>query len=287
MTTRAYAKINLDLRLGHRRPDGYHPIDTFFVRVNVFDTLSANITTDGKCSLSIDGDTRLSTGEDNLVIRAARAIQKYAPKGAGVALRLDKKIPQGAGLGGGSSDAASTLLLMRKLWGTPHSDEELARIGAELGSDVPFFLQPHAARATGRGEILEPVPLRDLPWALLIHPGFPSPTAQAYTDYAKQPGPGREGPPLILIQCDGLKLTLHPRNDLECPVESKFVWIRSAREWLEKQPGVLAARMSGSGSTVFALWKSEGEAKKATTPAREYFGNDAWLQVAQLICGSE
>jgi 4-diphosphocytidyl-2-C-methyl-D-erythritol kinase len=287
MTTRAYAKINLDLRLGPRRPDGYHPIDTFFVRVNVFDTLHADITTDGKCTLSIDGDSRLSAGEDNLIIRAARAVQKYAPKGAGVALRLDKKIPQGAGLGGGSSDAASTLLLMRKLWSTHHSDEDLALLGAELGSDVPFFLQPHAAHATGRGEILEPVPLRDLPWALLIHPGFPSPTAQAYAEYAKRPGPGQEGPPLLLIQRDGSKLTLRPRNDLERPVEGKFLWIRSAREWLEKQSGVMTARMSGSGSTVFAIWRSENEAKKIASAAREYFGGEAWLQVAQLICGSE
>jgi len=287
MTTRAYAKINLDLRLGHRRSDGYHPIDTFFVRVNVFDTLQADLTTDGQCTLSIDGDTRLSIGEDNLVIRAARAVQKYAPKGAGVALRLDKKIPQGAGLGGGSSDAASTLLLMRKLWSTNHSDQDLALLGAKLGSDVPFFLQPHAARATGRGEILEPVPLRDLPWALLIHPGFSSPTAQAYTEYAKQPGPGREGQPLLLTQRDGRELTLNPRNDLERPVEGKFLWIQSAREWLEKQSGVLAARMSGSGSTVFALWKSESEAKKTASAARDYLGGEAWLQVAQLICGSE
>jgi len=287
MTTRAYAKINLDLRLGPRRPDGYHPIDTFFVRVNVFDTLHADITTDGKCTLSIDGDSRLSAGEDNLIIRAARAVQKYAPKGAGVALRLDKKIPQGAGLGGGSSDAASTLLLMRKLWGTHHSEEDLALLGAELGSDVPFFLQPHAARATGRGEILQPVPLRDLPWALLIHPGFPSPTAQAYAEYAKRPGPGQEGPPLLLIQRDRSELTLRPRNDLERPVEGKFLWIRSAREWLEKQSGVMTARMSGSGSTVFAIWKSENEAKKIASAAREYFGGEAWLQVAQLICGSE
>ena len=287
MTTRAYAKINLNLRLGPRRPDGYHPIDTFFVRVNVFDTLHADITTDGNCTLSIDGDSRLSAGEDNLVIRAARAVQKYAPKGAGVALRLDKKIPQGAGLGGGSSDAASTLLLMRKLWGTHHSEEDLALLGAELGSDVPFFLQPHAAHATGRGEILEPVPLRDLPWALLIHPGFPSPTAQAYAEYAKRPGPGQEGPPLLLIQRDRSELTLRPRNDLERPVEGKFLWIRSAREWLEKQSGVMTARMSGSGSTVFAIWKSENEAKKIASAAREYFGGEAWLQVAQLICGSE
>jgi 4-diphosphocytidyl-2-C-methyl-D-erythritol kinase len=287
MTTRAYAKINLDLRLGIRRPDGYHPIDTFFVRVNVFDTLHADITTDGKCTLSIDGDSRLSAGEDNLIIRAARAVQKCAPNGAGVALRLDKKIPQGAGLGGGSSDAASTLLLMRKLWSTHHSDEDLTLLGAELGSDVPFFLQPHAARATGRGEILEPVPLRDLPWALLIHPGFPSPTAQAYAEYAKRPGPGQEGPPLLLIQRDGSELTLHPRNDLERPVEGKFLWIRSAREWLEKQSGVMTARMSGSGSTVFAIWKSEKEAEKAASAAREYFGEDSWVQVAQLICGGE
>jgi 4-diphosphocytidyl-2-C-methyl-D-erythritol kinase len=287
MTTRAYAKINLDLRLGPRRPDGYHPIDTFFVRVNVFDTLHADITTDGKCTLSIDGDSRLSAGEDNLIIRAARAVQKYAPKGAGVALRLDKKIPQGAGLGGGSSDAASTLLLMRKLWSTNHSDEDLALLGAELGSDVPFFLQPHAAHATGRGEILEPVPLRDLPWALLIHPGFPSPTAQAYAEYAKRPGPGQEGPPLLLIQRDGSKLTLRPRNDLERPVEGKFLWIRSAREWLEKQSGVMTARMSGSGSTVFAIWRSENEAKKIASAAREYFGGEAWLQVSQLICGTD
>jgi 4-diphosphocytidyl-2C-methyl-D-erythritol kinase len=91
----------------------------------------------------------------------------------------------------------------------------------------------------------------------------------------------------LLIQRDGSKLTLRPRNDLERPVEGKFLWIRSAREWLEKQSGVMTARMSGSGSTVFALWKSEGEAKKAMIPARDYFGNDAWLQVAQLICGSE
>ena len=161
----------------------------------------------------------------------------------------------------------------------------MTHVGAELGSDVPFFLQPHAARATGRGEILEPVPLRDLPWALLIHPGFPSPTAQAYTEYAKQPGPGREGQPLLLTQRDGGELTLNPRNDLERPVEGKFLWIQSAREWLEKQSGVLAARMSGSGSTVFAIWKSESEAKKTASAAREYFGGEAWLQVAQLICG--
>ena len=287
MTTRAYAKINLDLRLGTRRPDGYHPIDTFLVRVNVFDTLHAEVTADGKCTLMIDGDSHLSSGPDNLVIRAARLLQRSAPQGAGASLRLEKKIPQGAGLGGGSSDAASALLLMRKLWRTNHTDRELADLGAKLGSDVPFFLQPHAARATGRGEILEPVPLQHLPWALLIHPGFPSPTAQAYTNYSNQPGPGNEGRPLLLTQMNGSALTIHPRNDLERAVESRFLWIRAAREWLQIQPNVLAARMSGSGSTVFAILNSEVEAVRVAEAARTHFGNEAWMKVAQLISGLE
>ncbi|NDI17005.1 MAG: 4-(cytidine 5'-diphospho)-2-C-methyl-D-erythritol kinase, partial [Verrucomicrobia bacterium] len=142
MTIRAHAKINLDLRLQKRRPDGFHPIDTFFIRVDVADNLSADLTKDAKLSLQIEGDNQLSTGADNLVLRAARALQSHAPT-LGAHLRLKKVIPQGAGLGGGSSDAAATLCLLRKLWSLPLTDAELSKIGAELGSDVPFFLQPY------------------------------------------------------------------------------------------------------------------------------------------------
>jgi 4-diphosphocytidyl-2-C-methyl-D-erythritol kinase len=287
MTTRAYAKINLDLRLGRRRPDGFHPIDSFFIRVDLFDTLDAELTSDGQCTLVVEGDSKLSHGSDNLVLRAAQLLQKQAAKGLGVRLHLKKDIPQGAGLGGGSSDAASTLLLLRNLWSISCTDEELSRLGGELGSDVPFFLQPYAARATGRGEIIQPVHLKDLPWAILIHPGFPSPTAAAYAAYAKSPIPCSEGPPLHLTQGDGSKLTLHPRNDLEGPVENKFIWIRSAREWLQKQSGSLAARMSGSGSTVFGLFHSQREVDQIVSLAKSYFGSEAWIQSARLKSGTD
>ena len=286
MTIRAHAKINLDLRLQKRRPDGFHPIDTFFIRVDIADNLNAELTTDAKLSLQIEGDNQLSTGADNLVFRAARTLQCHAPT-LGAHLRLKKVIPQGAGLGGGSSDAAAALCLLRKLWSLPLTDAELSKIGAELGSDVPFFLQPYAARATGRGEILQPVHLTHLPWAVLLHPGFASPTALAYARYAQNPQAGSEGPILRLQSLDGQDYEIHPRNDLEPAVEGKFLWISSAREWLEKQPEVLAARMSGSGSTVFGLFSTKEEAQQTADRAHEFFGEETWIQVTRLLGGHE
>ena len=286
MTIRAHAKINLDLRLQKRRPDGFHPIDTFFIRVDVADNLNAELAIDAKLSLQIEGDNQLSTGADNLVLRAARALQCHAPT-LGAHLRLKKVIPQGAGLGGGSSDAAATLCLLRKLWSLPLTDAELSKIGAELGSDVPFFLQPYAARATGRGEILQPVHLTHLPWAVLLHPGFASPTALAYARYAQNPQAGSEGPILRLQSLDGQDYEIRPRNDLEPAVEGKFLWISSAREWLEKQPAVLAARMSGSGSTVFGLFSTKEEAQQVADRAHEFFGEETWIQVTRLLGGHE
>ena len=286
MTIRAYAKINLDLRLQERRPDGFHPIDTFFIRVDIADILSAEANDDGQITLKLEGDDLLSVGEDNLIVRAARALQSHAPT-LGAHLRIEKVIPQGAGLGGGSSDAAATLLLLRKLWALPISDRELNKIGGELGSDVPFFLQPYAARATGRGEILQPIHLSHLPWAVLLHPGFLSPTGLAYTLYAENPKVGTEGPPLILKTLEGKTHEIRPRNDLEPAVERKFIWIASAREWLEQQSGVLTARMSGSGSTVYGLFSTEKEARQVTEKAGEFFGTETWIRTARLLGGHE
>ena len=286
MTIRAHAKINLDLRLQKRRPDGFHPIDTFFIRVDIADTLKAEPTTDGQLTLTIEGDDLLSLGEDNLILRAARALQVHH-RGLGARLYLQKEIPQGAGLGGGSSDAAATLLLLRKLWALPISDSELNKIGSELGSDVPFFLQPYAARATGRGEILKPIHLTHLPWAVLLHPGFLSPTGLAYSLYATNPQMGPEGPPLFLNTLEGQTHEIRPRNDLEPSVERKFIWITSAREWLGRQGGVLAARMSGSGSTVYGLFSTEEEARQVTEKAEEFFGIETWIQKARLLGGDE
>lgn len=287
LTTRAHAKINLDLRLGAQRPDGFHPIDTLFVRTEVADHLSASLSPDGSLSLEIEGDQNLSAGPDNLVLRAAQALRERGKVAAGAKIRLKKDIPQGAGLGGGSSDAAAALKLLRTLWALGVSDAELSGIGASLGSDVPFFLQPNPARGTGRGEILEPLPLQSLPWAVLIHPGFGSPTAEAYRRYAANRRPGKEGPALALPIHAGKSYKLNPRNDLEPAVEEKFLWIHCARRWLAQQPGVLTARMSGSGSTVFGLWAKEAEAKVVADQARSYFGNSAWIRPTRLLGAGE
>ena len=157
LTIRAHAKINLDLRLGARRPDGFHPIDTLFVRTELADRLSAEATSDGSLCMVIEGDKSLSAGPENLVLRAAETLRERTQNTAGANLRLSKEIPQGAGLGGGSSDAAAALQILRRLWSLDLPDEALMEIGAKLGSDVPFFLQPNPARGSGRGEISEPL----------------------------------------------------------------------------------------------------------------------------------
>ena len=287
LTIRAHAKINLDLRLGTRRPDGFHPIDTLFVRTDVADRLSAAPVPNGSLSLVIEGDEGLTAGPDNLVLRAAQALRERGKITAGAKLRLSKEIPQGAGLGGGSSDAAAALQLLRRLWALDLPDSALMEIGARLGSDVPFFLQPNPARGAGRGEILEPIPLVKLPWAVLIHPGFGSPTAEAYQRYAAFRPQGEDGPPLRLQLGSGQDQELRPRNDLEPAVEQKYLWIRAARTWLSRQPGVLAARMSGSGSTVFGLWSTEVEARSAAAKAKDYFGGEIWIRTTRLLGAGE
>ncbi len=283
LTTRAHAKINLDLRLGERRPDGFHPIDTLFVRTGVADQVSASPSPDGSLSLRIDGDPSLSAGPDNLVLRAAQALREKTGIRAGANITLRKEIPQGAGLGGGSSDAAAALKLLRDLWSVRISDQELAEIGTDLGSDIPFFLQSHPARGTGRGEILKAIPLQSLPWAILIHPGFGSPTADAYRRYAVNRRPGEEGASLPLPLASGKTYELRPRNDLEPAVEEKFLWIRAARIWLSRQPGVLVARMSGSGSTVFGLFRTDQDLRSVEKSARAYFGTKAWIRATRLL----
>lgn len=287
LTILAHAKINLDLRLGARQPDGFHSIDTLFVRTEVADRLSVEPSSDGSLQLVIEGDEGLSAGPDNLVLRAARALREKTHTTAGARLRLSKEIPQGAGLGGGSSDAAAALRLLCRLWRLNLADSVLMDIGGSLGSDVPFFLQGDPARGTGRGEVLEPVRLRDLPWALLVHPGFSSPTAEAYRSYAAHRQIGDEGKPLHLRELSGKAYKVVPRNDLEPAVEKKFLWIQAARNWLASQPGVLAARMSGSGSTVFGLWATEKETRSIAEAAKKYFGTEAWIRSTRLLGAGE
>lgn len=241
----APAKINLYLHILGRRPDGYHELETLMAPISLGDTLDLDLISSGiefTCS-----DPGLSDAGENLATRAARLFLDEFGLSTGVRIHLEKKVPVGAGLGGGSSDAASVLLALRELTGTSCPDGRLAKLAARLGSDIPFFIHRTPAVCRGRGEIIEPVKLAESFQGLLVHPGFGVSTPWAYKTYAQNP---REGVPGRAFA----DFTL--RNDLEPPAFSKYPWLPTAKAWFREQPEVLDALMSGSGSSVFALTAS-------------------------------
>jgi 4-diphosphocytidyl-2-C-methyl-D-erythritol kinase len=244
----APAKINLYLHILGRRPDGFHELETLMAPISLGDTLDLDLIPEGTVG---DGgveftcsDPALSDAKDNLATKAARIFLNEFKLGIGVRIHLEKAVPVGAGLGGGSSDAAAVLLALRDLTKVGCPDAKLAELAARLGSDIPFFIYRTPAICRGRGEIIEPVTLTEPYQGLLIHPGFGVSTPWAYKTYAQNPGPGEPGRTFA-------DLTL--RNDLEPPAFSKYPWLPTAKAWLRKQPEVLDALMSGSGSSVFAL----------------------------------
>src|SRR4051812_18158543 len=181
MQLRAPAKINLSFEIRGRRPDGFHEIETLMVPVSLFDRISLEKITDPAPSIQFScNDNSIPAGDDNLVVRAAKLFRTATGIAAGIEIRLDKVIPHGAGLGGGSSDAASTLMGLNELFGGVLKKEDLTRLAADLGSDVPFFLAQSAAMCRGRGEIVEPVPMAKRLKLLLFKPDFGVPTPWAY-----------------------------------------------------------------------------------------------------------
>jgi 4-diphosphocytidyl-2-C-methyl-D-erythritol kinase len=241
----APAKINLYLHILGRRPDGFHELETLMAPISLGDTLDIDLIPEGvefTCS-----DPALSDAKDNLATKAAYVFLNEFQLTTGVRIHLEKAVPVGAGLGGGSSDAAAVLLAMRKLTSVGCPDSKLAELAARLGSDIPFFIYNTPAVCRGRGEIIEPVKLTESYQGLLVHPGFGVPTPWAYKTYAQNPHPGDAGKTLA-------NLTL--RNDLEPPAFSKYPWLPTVKGWFQKQPEVLDSLMSGSGSSVFALTSS-------------------------------
>ncbi|HEY8966069.1 MAG TPA: 4-(cytidine 5'-diphospho)-2-C-methyl-D-erythritol kinase [Candidatus Methylacidiphilales bacterium] len=262
----APAKINLYLKIVGKRPDGFHELETLMVPITVGDRLAVSLVGGSAITMACDR-ADLPADPTNLAWRAAQLFcEKYAP-GQGVHVDLAKQVPVGAGLGGGSSDGAHVLLALRKLTGAPASDADLAAIAAQLGSDVPFFIYRRPALCKGRGEIIEPLAeWKDTVRGLLVHPGFGVPTPWAYQTYAKDPKPGVAGPEFSFGAL---------RNDLEPPVFSKYLWLPTAKEWFTRQPGVTAAMMSGSGSSVFALTE---DAPALAAAFRKEFGESLFAQ---------
>ncbi len=241
----APAKINLYLHILGRRPDGFHELETLMAPISLGDTLDLDLIPSGiefTCS-----DPALSDAKDNLATKAAQLFLTEFKLTTGVRIHLEKAVPVGAGLGGGSSDAAAVLLALRQLTGIKCDDAKLAELAARLGSDIPFFIYSQPAICKGRGEIIEPMTLKENLQGLLVHPGFGVSTPWAYKTYAQNPRQSEPGRTMA-------DFTL--RNDLEPPAFGKYPWLPTVKSWFREQAEVLDSLMSGSGSSVFALTES-------------------------------
>jgi 4-diphosphocytidyl-2-C-methyl-D-erythritol kinase len=266
----APAKINLSLRVLGRRRDGFHEIETFVTPISLCDEIKIEQRS-GKQEIAFRcDDSSVPKGEENLVVRAANAFFKETKITCGVSIALKKAIPHGAGLGGGSSDAASTLLALNELFETNLPREALAKVAELIGSDVPFFIFQSAAVCKGRGELVTPARLREQLSVLLLKPEFGVPTQWAYSRWRDSP----EIPGVFYAVQEFEGQTL--MNDLERPAFEKFVFLAQLKMWLLKQPEVNAALMSGSGSTVFAVIRDRSDADRLAARAKAELDPELW-----------
>jgi 4-diphosphocytidyl-2-C-methyl-D-erythritol kinase len=270
MTGRAYAKINLGLRIIRRREDGYHEIETVFHPVNIFDTIE--LKSEGNEILIESTDPQLSTGRSNLCWKAADALRREGKAMRGVKIHIDKRIPVGAGLGGGSSDAALILRKLPNLWNLKISNERVHEIAASLGSDVPYFLQPGNAFATGRGEVLDYFELSLPHWIVIIYPGIRVATRWAYEHVKPEEQIEREDLKRLLVE--NLDRPTEWRNKLKNDFEELVFQthepVKQIKDMLYNA-GADFALMSGSGSAVFGLFRNEQSARAIVeTPRKKY-----------------
>lgn len=259
------AKLNLFLYITGRRPDGYHSLQTLFQFLNYGDTITIKVRRDGRLRLhpSISG----VADADNLIIRAARLLQDKARtrgrgyENPGADLDVEKHLPMGGGLGGGSSNAATTLVALNHLWQYGFSSDELAEWGLTLGADVPVFIHGHAAFAEGIGEQLTPVSPPEK-WYLVAYPGVSIPTPLIFND----PELPRDTPRRsieTLLKCEFI-------NDCEVIARKRFRKVDAALSWLlECGP----SRLTGTGACVFAEFNTESDARQVLKQAPEWLNS--------------
>lgn len=271
----APAKINLSLRILGRRDDGFHEIETFITPISLCDKIDIE-KRGGGIDFQCD-DPSVPTGDENLVVRAANAFFEATKLVGGVSIVLQKKIPHGAGLGGGSSDAASTLIGLNQLFETNLPREALAKLGEAIGSDVPFFIFESAALCRGRGELVTPEKLKERLSILLLKPEFGVPAALAYKRWQDS----REIPDVHYAaqEFNGHGLV----NDLERPVFEKFVFLAQMKTWLLGQLEVGAALMSGSGSTVFAMMRGNADVDLVAQRAGKELDLKLWTFATETL----
>ena len=257
----APAKLNLFLHVLGRRDDGYHELQTVFQFLDLEDSISLTLRPDHRvCRTSAHAEVE---EDSDLVVRAARLLQRETGTSRGADISVDKRIPLGAGLGGGSSDAATTLLGLNKLWNLRLSVEDLAALGLRLGADVPVFVHGAAAWAEGVGERLQPVEL-EMPWYLVINPGCAVATAEVFS----HPALTRDSTPLkirdFLPPGGGHVLSMQAllgatRNDCEAVVRTLYPEVDKALRWLCRHGD---GRMTGTGASVFAPFAEREQAQQ-------------------------
>ena len=300
MRVPAPAKINLHLRVGPRQPDGFHPLLTWMTTIGLFDTLTLVRRRSDPAAASRSGSHRwfslscsdpgLPTDGSNLVTRAARALADAlsqvgegltGPQRDEASAFLIKRIPRGAGLGGGSSDAAAALIGLNRLWELNAPLERLRIIAAELGSDVPFFLHGPSCVCSGRGERVREIDPPGVKWVTLVTPGFEIATADVYRRFDEM-GLGSEeavlAPPnwSAWTKCSAKELMPQLTNDLEPAAFSLRPQLGELRAKLERELSHVV-RMSGSGSSLFVLCDDADEAKSQVLKVKEQLGVGAMV----------
>ncbi len=258
LTLKTPAKINLCLSVLAQRPDGYHEVEMLMQMVGLYDEVQVRLGGEG---IAVECDSAaIPAGEGNIAYRAAAAMLRLSGRSPGLTLKISKKIPVAAGLGGGSSDAAAVLFAANRLLGTGLDTDGLARVGAGLGMDVPFFFYGPLAAARGRGEIqtrLEPLSKF---WVLLVNPGFATPTAEVYKNLNLRLTKKVDCNKIARLTLRNVAESLH--NDLETVTAAAHPVIAEIEQALLAS-GALGARMSGSGPTVFGIFETEAACRKA------------------------
>jgi len=261
MDIKAYAKVNLGLHIIGKRHDGFHDIETIFYHINLFDELQLSASNEISITCS---NREIPTDNNNLCWKAVNLLQKELGITRGAEISIKKNIPVGAGLGGGSSDAAAVLRYLPALWNANMHAVQLEKLALQLGSDVPFFLSDSSACAEGRGEMLQKIVLTLPYWIVLVNPNIHISTPWAYKELSEQ----RNGLFPVRQRLSGqfsndpIQTILNSKNDFEEVVFHKFPKIKMIKNQLSKS-GAALSLMSGSGSSVFGLFENEHSALSA------------------------
>lgn len=264
MRIKARAKINLSLDIVDKRDDGYHELDTIFCEIGLCDYITVEKTASKNIALKCSDET-LSCGEDNLAYKAAKLLMDEFSQEGGLSIYIEKNIPMGAGLGGGSSDAAAVLKALNSIYSLKLSDEELRKRAVTLGADVPFFISGGMARAKGIGDVIEPLDDLRLPPMIVVKPNVSVPTAFAYKafdSYGSKSHPDIEKLISALYANDIDKIFNFVGNSFEGPVFEKYTQIPMVKDRMLSL-GAGACVMTGSGSALFALFENNKKALAA------------------------